>query len=215
MKAQCTHSNTGLCKSCYEYEKKIAELEKANEDCYQELAWGPTGDTKARIKALEAKLKHTQDTFDKWRHIFMQDEVGCKEYAALEAKLEEYKNEDVVRVNRRIYEEMSGKYGLKRKQEIDRINELVAKLEEAQGDELGAFLLKKRLDEAEGRLEEAEKKYDDLVKDLGWFTCNDHREKITDLEKQLKSIVEGSDVERKGWQKMVAELEKKLKEKNE
>ena len=35
---------------------------------------------------LQAELKNTQDTFDKWRHIFMQEEPAVKVYATIEAE---------------------------------------------------------------------------------------------------------------------------------
>lgn len=49
MKAQCEHSDTGLCESCFKYEQRIAVYEKGLEDIIinQTLTFSGKGDSTA------------------------------------------------------------------------------------------------------------------------------------------------------------------------
>lgn len=59
MKAQCEHSDTGLCKTCFKYEQKIVIYEKALEDVikYQKAIFSGMGMCSTVSCIAEAALK--------------------------------------------------------------------------------------------------------------------------------------------------------------
>ncbi len=71
MKYQCEHNDTGLCKSCFEYEVKIAELKEK----YESRTQGDCGETEG-----DRIFKQEQDLKD-------------KEIAKLQAQVKEGKDE--------------------------------------------------------------------------------------------------------------------------